>query len=310
MHSIKKTLCATVGSAALIVAGAATAGAPGAGFGAWTYTPGVGFQNAAGTGALSDVANPDSCASGFSCGAAIEEGGFFQRSITDNTSGTSYFQTIIVDDLAAVTGAAGDQAFADENFVAQGIGSGIADRQSINDGVASGLIADTTVLEGWALGTGENKFTVFQILDTPPVLGETLFSNFSMSVNGAGDQKIDMTQTLTLNADTQAFEFNKRSGAFLTTSRDAATATPDIFPAGGLDENGVAKSDISWAIGDTLERVAVGQTVTAASQLFGYEAWKSTAAVGGAVDFVKSIDQSSTGPFSDPSLQPPNAPFN
>src|SRR3569832_1421285 len=103
----------TMGSAALIVAGAVTA-APPVPYDQWQATKlsngTTEIQNSAGT----PLADPSTCPTNFTCGAGSIGDGFMQRTLTDST-GTQFFQTIITD--KGVAGQPNTLGFSDESYV-------------------------------------------------------------------------------------------------------------------------------------------------------------------------------------------------
>ena len=132
----------TMGSAMLISAAAAMAGPPtGITYGGFSAT----------SGTISAA-----CPGTYTCGAAITGNGFFQRALT-NSGGTTFYQTIVLPTGAAVTGGVtSGLAFADENFVQQGGGTGIADQSTLFQlGTTSNpgdFTASTQINSGWAQG--------------------------------------------------------------------------------------------------------------------------------------------------------------
>lgn len=82
----------TMGSAALIVSGAAMAGPPIA-YDQWQAVDGQ-------IKSIDDGTQNVPCADGYTCVTGVAGLGFLQRTVTNNADGTQYFQTIITDESA------------------------------------------------------------------------------------------------------------------------------------------------------------------------------------------------------------------
>ena len=278
-------LLLTMGSAMLISSGVAMAGSP-TPYGAWSVNSGAITTNVA-------------CPSGFSCGAAITGDGFFQRQLTA-TDGTKYFQTIITPTGATAGGtgpALSTLEFTDENFVKQGGGTGIADSQNVS---AAGTIANpgdftstTAINAGWAkasasenqidlhqgLNDTTNQFTLdFTLQDastnnSAPVVG----INESVGLYTAGNPNSSPT-------DKQVF--------YLKQLKAPASGTSAALPAGATPA-----TTISWATGDIIQAMWLGQEVTAGTggaQDFGVQGYTNVTTPATA----SYSDQSSVGPWN------------
>lgn len=127
-------IASSVGAAALILAGSAIA--------ADAITPGLGsgtndpFGDPQGElfdqwTVTSGNIDASSCTNNFTCGAALEDDGFFTRLITNDSTGEMFFHTIVTE--ADANGDPGDLTvqFSDENFVSGSNSVGILDRQRI-----------------------------------------------------------------------------------------------------------------------------------------------------------------------------------
>ncbi len=131
----------SAGAVALVLSGSVLAAAPA--FDSWTVNNGTIAGAACGAGALA----------GFSCGTAMTDLGFYQRMVTETSTGQQYFQTIITENNATAANATALDAlvFADESFVRTGNVTGIADKQRISQVSATTTFkASTTLSSGWA----------------------------------------------------------------------------------------------------------------------------------------------------------------
>jgi len=262
----------TMGSAMLISAGAAVAGPPAA------YN---GYSSASGTITAT-------CPTGSfdSCGTAITGDGFFQRSVV--IGGQTYFQTIVLPNGANVSNSAdiANLAFADENFVKQGGGEGIADSQHLfAAGVSTNpgdFTADTLINSGWAQGTADSVIALTQsVVDT--AVGFNL--GFGLTGDGVNTTSVDVTQSVALDKtlalpDKQEFALHRLTA----TAAGTSVALPN-------------SASVTWASGDVIQAVWMGQSVTAvATQVSGYQAYAVVA--GSTTASVSYSDQTSTGPWS------------
>lgn len=260
-----------MGSAVLISSGAAMAGPPSG----ITYG---GFSATSGTISASCPGTVDSC------GAAITGNGFFQRSIV--VGGTTFFQTIVIPTGADVTG--GDVtglAFADENFVQQGGGTGISDQQhlfavgtSSNPGDFTG---NTAINSGWAQGSGD-VITLDQTVEDSSA-GFKL--GFSLTGDGTNTTSLNVTQDVSLGgSDSQKFDLRQLTAA------TAGDTSAYVLP-------GTTGGTISWASGEVIQAVWMGQAVTTAGstqQLSGFQGYTNVSTS----TSVSYTDQTATGPFS------------
>lgn len=262
----------TMGSAMLISSGAAMAGPPGSiAYGGYTASSGTISAACPGTAD--------------SCGAAITGNGFFQRSIV--VGGTTFFQTIVVPTGANVTtsGDIANLAFADENFVQQGGGTGISDNQHLfAAGTTSNpgdFTADTAINSGWAQGGGDVIVLSQDVVDASA--GFNL--GFSLTGDGTNTTSLSVTQDVSLGgSDSQKFDLRQ-----LTASSAGDTSAFTLAgPTGGT---------ISWASGEVIQAVWMGQAVTTAGstqQLSGFQGYTNVSTS----STVSYTDQTATGPFS------------
>lgn len=258
----------TMGSAMLISSGAALAGPPG----------GIAYNGFTASGGTISAACP---AAATSCGTAITGDGFFQRSLV--IGGVTYYQTIVLPTGADVASAAdiSDLAFADENFVQQGGGTGIADSQHL---FAAGTVsnpgdftADTFINSGWAQGAGD-VISLSQVVDD----GANGFNvGFALTGDGTNTTSLTVTQEVSLGgSDRQSFDLRQ------VTATDAGDTSGFPLPNGDT---------ISWVSGDIIQAVWMGQAVTASDQqLSGFQGYTNIT-TGVAVSYT---DQTATGPFA------------
>lgn len=266
----------TMGSAALIVAGAVSA-APPTPFDQWQATVVDGQTELQGLDGT-PLANPANCPEGFTCGAAIFGDGFVQRPITETATGIQYFHTIITDKAAAGTPAT--LGFYDESFVrSSGGGSsatgqnGIAGKQRVTDfDTAAGteLITNNILNVGWAASEGEPVLdlqqtvsetsgafsTSFHLIDEAPAAGGTPGPQ-----TGGLFRTIDIDQSVELVAggDSQVFALRQL---------DATAAGSATLPNGG--------ATVEWAAGDTIQAIWLGQNMpTTGGQVFGFQGYSN-----------------------------------
>lgn len=270
----KNKVLLTMGSAMLISAGAAMAGPPGGiSYGGFTATNGI--VTAA-------------CPTGATCGTPITGNGFLQRSLV--VGGQTYFQTIVLPTGANVASAAdlAGLSFADENFVQQGGGTGIADNQNL---FAAGTVsspgnfaANTQINSGWAQGTGSVIALSQSIVDT--AAGFNL--NFSMAGNGVTATSLSVSQNVSLASaqgpsDLQKFDLRQLTEP--TAGNNSAFALP-----GGA-------GSIAWNSNDIIQAVWMGQSVTTGGttgQMSGFQGYSNITS-GATVSYT---DQTTTGPWN------------
>jgi len=260
----------TMGSAMLISSGAAMAGPPGG----ITYG---GFTASSGT---ISAACPSAATS---CGTAITGNGFYQRSVV--VGGQTYFQTIVLPTGANVTssGDIASLAFADENFVQQGGGTGIADNQHLfKAGTTSNpgdFTADTAINAGWAQGTGD-IIVLSQTVDDSSA-GFNL--GFSLTGDGTNTTSLSVTQDVLLGTGGDAQKFDLRQ------IRATSAASSVALPSGA--------GTISWTSGQIIQAVWMGQSVTTAgstAQNSGFQGYTNVTTQAK----VSYTDQTAVGPWS------------
>lgn len=281
----------SMGAAALVLSGAAMAAAPADGFDQWT----------ASSGAISA-----DCPAGFTCSGDVTGDGFFQRQISDGTN--DYFQTIITD--SGVSGTAGALSFSDESFVRTGNVGGLADKSSITDSTTTGALVEsfntaTTLLTGWASTNGtDDEVMIYQgisAIDGGATAGNEDFrTDFWLDQTGtlgaAGKvmritSSVDIQeQTTSTAAQVQDFVLVDRSG------------TVEVN-AGGVDIDGDATDDLTWAAGDNVKAIWVGQDMSlieGVGQQFGFTSYTNVTTSATVSDFSlvdqTAIDWDTTAP--------------
>ncbi|HHM06113.1 MAG TPA: hypothetical protein ENJ19_10285 [Gammaproteobacteria bacterium] len=307
-------LLLSMGSAALICAGAAVAGPPsGFTFNDWTVSNG-------------DIAlKATTCPTGYTCGSPILGKGFLQRQLKENASGIIYFQTIVTNqDATFDAGTATTRPFSDENFVRTGV-TGISSRQSIQDttidpitSVATDFATSLVLDTGWAstLAGKEAQMEITQSL-TQATTGFT--NDFILQQEGSGDtvlgrwmsidQGVDLTPESTTTTDLQEFVLVQVKGNKQTTTRDAASTANDpvdLLPTGATSSDGAAPSnDLSWTAGQEIKVVWIGQDMASAGQKYGFQAYTNVADANRTISYFEI--GGGTGPFEAPGTPAPYA---
>jgi len=285
----------SLGAVALVLSGAAMAASPTGTFDAWGVTTGtITPTSTGGTGA--------NCPTGFTCATAVTGEGFYQRQITEDSSGNDFFQTIITD--KTVTGAPGALTFSDESYVRTGNVSGLADKTQMQEVTTTGTLTETfegsTELgTGWANGGSNDLAEIYQaiIADDSASGAEDFDAKFWLKQLGAEgaagklmriSSQVDIqeaTTTPAAGAGSQDFVLVELSG-----SENSALGTADL----GVD------GSITWAAGDRIKAIWVGQDMAAidgVQQEFGFTAYEDfTGATTGAVDTFSLLSGSSAAP--------------
>jgi hypothetical protein len=273
-----------MGSAMLISSSVAMA-APPIGYGQYTATAGV------------ITTNP--CPAGFSCGAAITGDGFLQRQVTDTGTGQAYFQTIILDKGSTIADGTNltNATFADESFVQQAAGAGIADSSHVfATPVApdtSTFTGDTLINVGWAKTPAENLITVNQNIDDPGKASMlfTLTDNSTDNTNPI----ITLNETVYM-PPTSGPATGDKQVFYLKQLQATAGGTTVALP----DSNPPVATTVDYLAGDIIQAMWLGQQVTGGTtggaQLFGTQSY--TVNPTGAATSVSYSDQTAVGPFN------------
>lgn len=265
------------------------------------------------------------CQTGFTCSAnPITDTGFLQVQVTDDATGTAYFQTIVATDTGA-------EQFATEAFVKAGAtNGGISAMQSMNSNIAgAGTLTSST-----ELNTGDflPDPTAAPSVILSQAVGDGLATpefTAGFTYNKIEDAAGNTIATLQLTqADTPAsgefvdnFTFDQitstdLAGVTTTTSKHILiTSGVTINPGGTTNDQsfkyeqltgGFAASSatlstgtVDWVAGDTIERVLVGQTVATVGD-FGYERIGDLTVVGAGdnSETFSEFSLAATGPFA------------
>ena len=258
---ISNTILLTMGSAMLISSSVALAGAPTA-FGQYSATAGV--ISPTGTGG---------CPTGFTCGAAITGDGFLQRQITDGTN--TYFQTIILDKGSDVTATGGiadlsNATFADESFVQQGGGTGIADSSHvfstpINNTVPdqSNFTSDATILVGTQFKQPtDNLIQVNQNINDPTTLTNVDFTLQDASTDNTQPViTIDSTVYLTAGGAGTPAPTDPRQRFYLKQLKATAGGSLADLGTGATVTPSTTSAPLAYATNDIIQVLWLGQTV-------------------------------------------------
>ena len=299
MRAIDKIKIITVGSAMLITSAAA--------LGAGEPIAYDGFLSSGGTITATGEGNTGICdptTGTFTCGTPLKGNGFYQRSITEKSSGTTYFQTIILPNDTDVT--AGTDItklpFADENFVLQGGGTGIADKQSnyaLHTTSNPGDFTSTTNIDaGWATPASGDVVTLSQnIKDLYDASSNPNGSDFELTFGLTGDgtqaTSLHIDQSVSLCADVTSSCTDKQK---LDVRRLIAASAGDTAALPTGDQlQGLAQ--VHYSADDVIQAVWLGQAVTTsgtAQDLSGFQGYTNiTTDV-----FNGYSDQTVTGPWN------------
>lgn len=276
----------SAGAVALVLSGSVMAAAPA--FDAWTVSNGT--------------INGGACQTGFSCGSAMSDVGFYQRMVTENTSGQVFFQTIITENnaTAADASALNNLTFADESFVRTGNVNGIADKQRISE--VSGTTtfkASTTLGSGWA----GDKLTLTQSLkDT----SDNFQTDFIFSQKGASTAPTAKGMKITAyvpiqGTDKQDFVLVDLQGDYANVTSNVSggksTVTLPTTPSQTMSwTNDTTPGTVGTAgttEGDRIQAVWVGQDLTTiVGQVFGFTSYNNLTSA--ANDFISTFSLTST----------------
>lgn len=261
----------SAGVAALVLSGAAMAAAP-TPFDGWSVTGG-------------NVTTSVACPSGFSCASAVTGDGFFQRQITDNSSGASYFQTIITDRGATGTPGAGTGlAFSDESFVQTGNVGGLADKSAIQDSTTTtdGFLtetfgANTQVLTGWAGENGNDQVLInqFAIAEDTGEGAEDFRTDFWLEQTG---QEGSIGRNMRITSEVDILE------ATSTTEAQVQKFILSDLSGGNVDAPGsvvIGGTTVEWLPGENIKAIFVGQNmsdIVGVNQEFGYTSYENVTA--------------------------------
>lgn len=284
----------SAGAVALVLSGSVLAAAPA--FDSWTVTNGTIAGAACGAGALT----------GFSCGTAMTDLGFYQRMVTETSTGQQFFQTIITENNANAGNAAALDAlvFADESFVRTGNVPGLADKQRISQTSGTTTFkASTTLNSGWA---GDNLKLTQYLKDTSDnfqtdfIFRQEGSSAGSTSAVTASGMKITAYVPIQ-GSDKQDFVLVDLSGDYARIASNVAAGkstvtlpgtTPQVMSWTNDTVKGGSAATPAGVIGDNIQAVWIGQDLsTIVGQTFGFNSYdnKTTAAN----DFISTFSLSS-----------------
>ncbi len=255
----------SAGAVGLLLSGAAMAASPTGSFDAWAVTGGT-------------ITTTEACPTGFTCSTAITGEGFFQRQITETSSGNDFFQTIITD--KAASGDPGALAFSDESYVRTGNVGGLANKQQMQELTNTGTLTETfegsTELgTGWANDGANDVTQIYQgiIADDTAEGAEDFDAKFwlrQLGNQGAAGKlmrissQVDIQEaTGTEGAGTQSFVLVDLIGA--------------ENPASGSASLGDGES-VSWQAEDRVKAIWIGQDMSAidgVGQEFGFTAYEN-----------------------------------
>lgn len=242
-------LVTSVGSAALVLSGAAMAAPPSA------------LEWSVANGAITSSLNCDGTA--YECSGELTGDGFFQRQVRDVATNEIFFQTIITVAGANATQATlGDLAFYDESFVQASFNNtnneGIVDVQHIREDGATVFEADTFIATGSLAVGGENNLALAQRLyNTSGDFRTDFFMAASdLATTGADGNPANFWMKVTAevdmnaaNTDVQNFVLARARGSY----QDGVAIT---------DLGGVAGQSVSAAAGEDFQGTWVTQDLT------------------------------------------------
>ena len=284
----------SAGAVALVLSGSVLAAAPA--FDSWTVSNGTIAGAACGSGVLA----------GFSCGTAMTDLGFYQRMVTETSTGQQYFQTIITENNATAAGAPALDAlvFADESFVRTGNVNGIADKQRISQVSASTTFkASTTLNSGWA---GESLKLTQTLNDTSDSFQTDFIfrqeGSAATSPSGVTATGMKITAYVPIQgADKQDFVLVDLSGDYARIASNVAAgkstvtlpATPTNLVMSWTNDTvkGGSAAAPAGVIGDRVQAVWIGQDLsTIVGQTFGFTSYDNKTTV--ANDFISTFSLS------------------
>lgn len=238
------------------------------------------------------------CPTGFSCGAALTDDGFYTRLIKEDGSGKQYFQTIVtMPGATATTQADLDKlVFADENFVSFSNNNGIIDKQRLyqKETLPIPLTPDTHDVifrNGSVIGTGWAKDFVelTQHISDPAASGGDGFqTDFIFKQVGYADapnnkfptgKGMKLTSYVplgpTAQGDKQDFVLVEMQGDFVAAD---GSVTLDGPPGTTLNWSGdTAAGANTGTKGDRIQALYIGEQLSVAGQAFGYTGYTNFA---------------------------------
>ncbi len=282
-------IASSVGTVALLLAGAAHAEPGRSALDQWTVNAGT----------ITAAPCPGAAGGSFSsCGTALSEKGFFSRLIVDSATGKQFFQTIItMPDATAATKADLDKlAFADENFVSFSGSNGILDKQRIFQAqlVPKPGITDphnvffsnsSLVGTGWATDfveltqaitdpSGANNGDGFETHFAYKQVGYLDTSTTTPRVPTGKAMKITSYIPISGTADKQDFVFVSKQGDLV--KPNGSVQLPNPAGTGTLTLNwlGDTAPGVNTGVrGDHIQALWIGQNLNIAGGQFGFTAF-------------------------------------
>jgi len=248
-----------------------------------------GFSSSAGTISAS-------CPSGYTCSSSpISEAGFFQRQLTEDSTGRTFIQTILTEGDQTGGVIAGNSGFSDESFVEVGGGEGLINQQKIAERVTGAISEDfnstTNLLLGTFRPTDANAIDITQtIIESDSVVGDSFGAGFRLQEADASAFGGNITAKVQLYADVLSGEFTSAfametyvvedtggtyaSAGYKTLDVDQNVNTADIVQdvafrertGAAVTSSGYTTGGGSFSAGDTMIKLEIGQTVTGAGQ--------------------------------------------
>ena len=242
----------SLGAVALVLSGAAMASPPVA-FDQWSVSSGD---------ITIDLGAGATCPATWTCSNAITGDGFFQRQISDGSN--DYFQTIITD--KGISGSPGSLSFSDESYVRSGNVSGLADKSSITSSSVTGTLtenfdASTELLTGWANNGSGDEVKIYQGISADDSAAEDFRTDFwlaQLGASGVNGKLMRITSAVDIEESsnsTQDFVLVDRSGS-------------SYVNADSVDIDGDASPDLTWASGQNVKAIWVGQDMSSMDQVF------------------------------------------
>ncbi len=275
-------IASSVGTAALLLAGAAHAEPGRSALDNWTVNGGI-------------ITAAPCPGGGFSsCGTALTEKGFFSRLIVDQATGKQFFQTIVtMTDATATTKADLDKlAFADENFVSFSGNNGILDKQRIFQAeiLPIPLRAPHTVnfTNSSLIGTGwaTNFVELKQAITDPKVTnGDGFETHFAYKQVGYADpltsraptgkgMKITSYVPISGTGDRQDFVFVSKQGDMVAPNGSVQVPNPTSTANLTLNWLGDTAPGVNTGVrGDHIQALWIGQSLNIAGGQFGFTAY-------------------------------------
>ncbi len=288
----------SIGAVALILAGTATAAAPGL----------PGEKDPFGNGAIFDqwsvdngTISADACTTNFSCGAALTDAGFFMRLVTDKNTGEMFYQTIVTEFDATAKKDELDEklAFSDENFVSASNSSGILDKQRLTQN--QGLFDTNTMttignvrFENFTeIGTGwATDYVVLtqkikeDLVSTPASLEDFqtdfIFYQDKYSTDPNKSVGMKITQYVPIAAGPGIIDRQDLVLVDLRGDYVAAAGSINIPDNGFNGQNQLGGGTVAWNAGDRIYGLWIGEDLSAvAGQQFGFVAYDKDPEVAG-----------------------------